>query len=271
MLELCFAYRVRLDFDPPVEKHRFTLKCTPRSDRRQAISDLSIRVFPNEFLSNYVDSFGNACIYGSSEALHDHFSIEVTGTARTGLSPWEEAEDGVHVGPYKYQSAYTAPGPALRAFARTLPPPPGQPPLERAAALMTALHGAFVYAKGATDIHTTAEQAMALGRGVCQDYAHILLSLCRMEAIPARYVVGMLMGEGSSHAWVEVCDGGRWYALDPTNDLVVDDQHIKISAGRDYKDCIVDQGVFTGRSSRQSQTVSVTVGPAVRRMNGGEQ
>ena len=271
MLELRFAYRMKLDFDPPVEKHRFTLKCTPRSNARQEISGLQIQVYPNEFLSNYVDSFGNACIYGSSEALHDHFSIEVTGTARTGLSPWEEAEDGVHVGPYKYQSAYTVPGPAIRAFAKTVPPIPGQAPLPRAATLMSALYGRFPYAKGVTDLHTTAEQAMALGSGVCQDYAHILLSLCRLEAIPARYVGGMLLGEGLSHAWVEVCDGGRWFALDPTNDLVVDDQHIKISSGRDFRDCVINQGVFTGLSASQSQTIGVSVEPAPGRMNGGEQ
>lgn len=270
MLELRFAYRMKLNFDPPVEKHRFTLKCTPRSSQRQEISDLKIQVYPNEFLSNYMDAFGNACIYGSSEASHDHFSIEVTGTARTGLSPWEAADDGVHVGPYKYQSSYTIPGPAIRAFAKTVPLLPGQPPLARGTALMTALHGNFVYAKGVTDIQTTAEQAMALGQGVCQDYAHILLSLCRMAAIPARYVVGMLIGEGLSHAWVEVCDGGHWYALDPTNNLVVDDQHIKISSGRDYKDCVINQGVFTGLA-RQNQEIKVTVGPAERRMDGGEQ
>ena len=100
---------------------------------------------------------------------------------------------------------------------------------------------------------------MALGMGVCQDYSHILLSLCRMERIPARYVVGLLMGEGLSHAWVEVCSGGRWIALDPTNNLVVDDQHIKISSGRDYKDCMINQGLFVGRTTqRQDVHVSVT-------------
>ena len=99
---------------------------------------------------------------------------------------------------------------------------------------------------------------MALGKGVCQDYSHILLSLCRMEGIPCRYVVGMLIGEGASHAWVEICSEGRWIALDPTNNLVVDDQHIKISAGRDYQDCIINQGIFTGQT-RQTQQILVSV------------
>ena len=130
--------------------------------------------------------------------------------------------------------------------------------LDRACAFMDGLHDRFVYTPGVTDIHTTAEQAMALGQGVCQDYAHILLSLCRMEQIPCRYVVGMLLGEGLSHAWVEIADGERWYALDPTNRLLVDDQHIKISAGRDYTDCTINQGLFVGRT-RQTQQAVVSV------------
>ena len=64
-----------------------------------------------------------------------------------------------------------------------------------------------------------------LGCGVCQDYSHIMIALCQMSRIPARYVVGMLMGEGLSHAWVEIYDGGAWRGIDPTNHTIVGDQH----------------------------------------------
>ena len=147
---------------------------------------------------------------------------------------------------------------ALTAFAAQFSFPADMGALDRACTFMDGLHDRFVYTPGVTDIHTTAEQAMALGQGVCQDYAHILLSLCRMEQIPCRYVVGMLLGEGLSHAWVEIADGERWYALDPTNRLLVDDQHIKISAGRDYTDCTINQGLFVGRT-RQTQQAVVSV------------
>lgn len=123
---------------------------------------------------------------------------------------------------------------------------------------MRRLYQDFHYEQGVTDISTTAEEALLLGKGVCQDYSHIMLSLCRMERIPSRYVVGMLMGEGLSHAWVEICSDGHWIALDPTNNLVVDTQHIKISSGRDYQDCIINQGVFTGFAS-QVQHIQVSV------------
>ena len=124
---------------------------------------------------------------------------------------------------------------------------------------MHRLHRDIAYEQGVTTVATTAEEAMRLRKGVCQDYAHILLSLCRMEKIPCRYVVGMMLGEGLSHAWVEVCDAGTWVALDPTNDLIVDDGYIKISCGRDYKDCMLNQGVFTGSSGRATQKQEISV------------
>lgn len=258
MKELHFEYKMRLDFSSLVEKHRFTLKCIPRSNERQEISDLEVMVYPKEFLSNAEDSFGNRCIYGHAEGKHDHFSFRVTGTAKTGLAPSETAKEAHLIGIYKYQTEYTKPGPCIRDFAKQFSFGPATSAYDKAYAFMTALYGRFQYTPMVTDISTTAEQAMALGKGVCQDYSHILLSLCRLQGIPCRYVVGMLIGEGLSHAWVEICDSGRWIALDPTNNLVVDDQHIKISAGRDYKDCIINQGVFTGQT-RQTQRICVAV------------
>ncbi len=262
MKELHFEYHMKLSFDTPVEKHRFTLKCIPRSGERQEISGLSVDICPKEFLSSYEDSFGNMSIYGYAEGKHTQFSALVAGIARTGLATFETAKEDHKIGMYRYQTDYTVPGPAIRSFADGISFSPEDTCLEKALHYMKELYRQFRYAQGATDIFTTAEQAMAAGCGVCQDYSHILLSLCRIQHIPARYVVGMLMGEGLSHAWVEVCCDGRWIALDPTNNLIVNDQHIKISSGRDYRDCTVNQGVFVGQT-RQAQEVSVKVWEAV--------
>ena len=79
-----------------------------------------------------------------------------------------------------------------------------------------------------------------------------------MAGIPAKYVTGMLLGEGASHAWTEIYDKERWLALDPTNLLIVDDKHIKISSGRDYNDCVMNQGLFYGKTF-QKQEVQVIV------------
>lgn len=258
MKELHFRYRMRLSFDTPVEKHRFTLKCVPCSDTRQKISELQTEVYPKEFLSEGRDSFGNLCIYGYEEGPHDHFSVEVKGKAVTGLALAEPVGEEHLAGMYRYQTEHTKPGPCILGFAEELALKKGLSGLQKAEAYMDKLWERFSYEQGVTDITTTAEQAFAQGKGVCQDYAHILLSLCRIERIPCRYVVGMLLGEGLSHAWVEVYESGSWYALDPTNHLRVTDQHIKISAGRDYKDCMINQGLFVGQAG-QTQEIQVSV------------
>ena len=258
MKELRFEYVMRLDFSPMVSKHRFTLKCIPHSDERQKVSELEVVAYPREFISEAEDAFGNHCIYGHAEGMHDHFSFRVTGKAATGLAPWEHAKEDHLIGIYRYQTEYTRPGPCIRKFADSFSFTPEMTAYDKAFTFMTGLYRSFQYVPYVTGIHTTAEEAMALGKGVCQDYSHILLSLCRMEGSPCRYVVGMLIGEGASHAWVEICSEGRWIALDPTNNLVVDDQHIKISAGRDYQDCIINQGIFTGQT-RQTQQILVSV------------
>lgn len=95
---------------------------------------------------------------------------------------------------------------------------------------MRAVYTHFKYVTGSTQIHATAEEALKLGEGVCQDYAHIMLSLLRIEGIPCRYVVGIMQGEGASHAWTEVLCNGYWYGFDPTNNKLVDDEYIKSPA-----------------------------------------
>lgn len=259
MKELHFNYNMELKFDSPIKQHRFTLKCTPISNCRQVILDLNIDVFPKEFLSTDTDSFGNSCIYGYSEHEHDHFSVLVEGKAKAGLEIYEEADYVYNAARYKYQTDYTKPGVALRqAYEANLAGISGSSNFEKADKFMKYLYNNFEYVQGVTNIYTTAEEAFALGKGVCQDYSHILISFCRMAGIPARYVVGMLIGEGLSHAWVEVFSEEKWVALDPTNNLIVEDSHVKISNGRDYKDCTINKGMFTGHAN-QIQQISVSV------------
>lgn len=258
MKEVRFHYSMRLAFDSPISNHRFTLKCIPMSNARQQIEELEIDVFPNRFISRDTDSFGNACIYGYSEEEHSQFYIDVKGVAKTGLCKVEPSVANHLIGYYKYQTECTKPGEAIRAFHDTFAFDGSETNLAKAQTFMEKLYQQFQYVQGVTVIGTTAEEAMRMGKGVCQDYSHILLSLCRMEQIPARYIVGMLMGEGLSHAWIEIYQDSAWIALDPTNNLMVDDQHIKISNGRDFEDCKINQGVFFGNAN-QSQKVSVVV------------
>lgn len=126
---------------------------------------------------------------------------------------------------------------------------------------LAIMHSVFLhmeYQTGATDILTTAHEAFVSRQGVCQDYAHLMVALCRAAGFPARYVCGLMMGEGATHAWVEVHDGQCWYAFDPTNDTAVATGFIKLAHGRDALDCSVSRGVYTGVSSQET-IVSVIV------------
>ncbi len=116
----------------------------------------------------------------------------------------------------------------------------------------------MTYTPGVTNIYTDAINAFALKKGVCQDYTHIMLSMLKYRGIPSRYVAGMMVGEGATHAWVEVFYKGFWVGVDPTNDRIVNEDYFKLAHGRDYNDCIIDKGVFTGNCN-QKQKVRVRV------------
>lgn len=262
MRELHFEYFMEIKFEELVTNHRFSLKCVPRSNSRQKIEDINVVILPAEQLSEAVDAFGNHIIYGSIDSPHDVFHVSISGNAYTGLADGEVEKAPWNVGKFKIQSSYTMPSEKLKAYFHTFDfiKTDGEEfnSREKAIYMMQRLYRDFQYVQGVTDIYTTAAEAYALKKGVCQDYSHILLSLCRMADIPARYVVGMLSGEGYSHAWVEIYFAGKWYGMDPTNGIVVNEDHIKISSGRDYNDCLVNQGLFLG-GGKQTQTIHVTV------------
>lgn len=258
---LRFQYRMELDFSEPVQNHQFTLRMIPQSDERQRIVECGIDIEPECILHEGEDTFGNRYVYGEIEHPHRRFCVEAHGTACIdGKSFLPSDKPMILLAPYRFPSQYTRPGPMLREYYGMYGPREGERELAFAERLLHQIYQDMEYVKGVTDIRTTAEEALAGKKGVCQDYAHIMISLCRMADIPSRYVVGMMLGEGYSHAWVEVCAGGSWYGMDPTNDRLADNTYIKISHGRDYQDCIVNRGVFRGNGA-QTQQVSVVVAP----------
>lgn len=117
------------------------------------------------------------------------------------------------------------------------------------------VYGAMHYQSAATTVDTTAAEALVIGRGLCQDYSHIMLALCRFVGLPARYVSGHLLGEGGSHAWVEVilptASGFSAFAFDPTNNRHPDLSYITVAVGRDYRDVSPTSGTFVAPYSGQ--------------------
>ncbi len=261
MKKLKFDYEMKLTFSHPVTDHKFQLRCIPATGPRQQIVNVEMSLEPDTKLKKLVDSFDSVVVTGFIPEPHDIFSYNVSGIAfvdneNTKPEPFKPL--------YKFDSALTIPGPSIEALisvcaARISALPAQVTPVEQACEVMDEVYKAFVYTPGATTIRTTAEEALSLGKGVCQDYAHVMLSICRHVGIPARYIAGMLGGEGATHAWVEVYHENRWVGLDPTHNRLIDDNYITIAHGRDYRDCMLDIGVFSGANVKQDQWVNVSV------------
>lgn len=257
-MELEFSYSMLCEFSNPIKEHHFALKCLPLDTNRQHIIELQLNIEPHLKYNTQSDSFGNQIMYGSIPYLHDRFYVVLSGRAETGLDVCEYHQaDDYMLDLYRAPSRYTKPGAELKRFFQKVYVS-GLSDYEMSLRFMDTLYEYFSYETGATTIKTTAEEALRKRRGICQDYAHILTAALRMAKIPSRYVVGMMLGEGASHAWVEVYCKGYWYGLDPTHNKLVDENYIKISHGRDYGDCIVSRGVFHN-FTQQTQQINVIV------------
>lgn len=258
MKKLTFDYYMQIDYSEPVSSCHFTIKCLPQETLRQRVENMQIRLSPDVPYSTGRDSFGNAQIYGWDDVLHTTFSFRITGDLYTGFDHKEEKIKDNMLAVFRHSHGLNRAGEKLCAYHEKLVGKLPADAYEKALYLTHRLHEDFVYEKGCTDVDTTAEEAWKQRRGVCQDYAHILIALLHREKIPARYVTGMIPGEGASHAWVEVAKDGFWYGIDPANDIPVGDDYIKIGAGRDAADCQINRGIMHGGGS-QKQCVRVSV------------
>ena len=140
------------------------------------------------------------------------------------------------------------------------------PPFETGQVLSKYVYENFEYRKGVTTVETSPDEIWKLKAGVCQDFAHILLVMLRRVGIPARYVSGYicpkdqeLRGEGATHAWVEICvPFYGWIGLDPTNNCIANDRHVRLAIGRHFTDCTPVKGTYKG-SSEHTLEVSVSI------------
>lgn len=139
-------------------------------------------------------------------------------------------------------------------------------PFAVAQQMSSFVYNNFEYKKGITNVETKVDEIWNLKAGVCQDFAHVLLVMLRMVGIPARYVSGYicpknheLRGEGATHAWVEAyIPFSGWIGLDPTNNCIASDRHVRLAVGRHFTDCTPVKGTYKG-SSEHTLEVSVTI------------
>jgi transglutaminase-like putative cysteine protease len=272
---------------------RHVLRLTPidRPGQRVHATALDVEPAPMERREGS-DFFGNRMTWIELDKPHDMLSVRVA--ARVAVKrdaalavettpPWEEvravAFASLDLSPnspthYLFASRQVSLDPEIRAYAAESFSP-GRLLLDAAVELMKRIKADFVYEIGATTASTTPPMSFALRRGVCQDFAHIMISGMRGLGLPAAYVSGYLRtghspdedeltGADAMHAWVLVWCGEEagWVGLDPTNAILAGDDHIVLAIGRDYADVApIDGVIFASGGQRLAVSVSVTPVP----------
>jgi transglutaminase-like putative cysteine protease len=238
----------------------------PVSADGQLVLFSNLEILPISSHHNYVDYWGSRV--SSFEILTPHKELALTATSLVEVRPRLHADekldwDALAVAAERATSSVEQ----LKQTRRTNPPVEVQDLAREIASSTTdacaaaleicmAIGNAVEYMQGVTGVHSTAAEAWAVRKGVCQDIAHLALGALRHVGIPARYVSGYLhpkpsaeIGEtvaGESHAWVEWFCGDGWRGFDPTNNIDIGDRHVLVGRGRDYNDVPPLRGVYAG-------------------------
>lgn len=252
---LKYSHITVITFSSLIHAHSFSMRCSPYQNENQQIEEEHVSAIPYCNIARNIDSMGNTVDYGYIDDYHDSFAFESRGVVTVKNHIYKEVNNPL----FLYMSSLTSPSAALINLAHQLSNS-GAGEDSLICDISNIIHEHVEYVSGSTNVCTSADTAFAQGKGVCQDFAHIAISLCRLRGISARYVNGYMLGEGQTHAWVEyyVPALSEWHAYDPTNNRVVDETYIKLAHGRDYNDCCTNHGVFSGNGS-QTMHVSLSV------------
>ena len=258
MKKLKFDYSFTIKYEIDVNRCYYTIKAIPQDSARQKIQNIEIKMIPESKPEYSNDCHGNRYIWGCNPLPHKTFLFKITGEATTGLSDYEEVVEENELMIFRHSTRINAAGEKILAYYKKcdadLNLKAVSSPREKARLLSAKLNADFVYEKNITDVKTTAEEAFQKGKGVCQDFAHILISLLHLAGCSARYVTGFMTGEGATHAWVEVADGDKWYGIDPCNNCEDLENYIKIGVGRDASECEINRGVMHGGGNQTLET-----------------
>jgi transglutaminase-like putative cysteine protease len=274
----------------PAAYAQHVLRLTPIARERQRVTAAVLDIDPAPVRRREGrDFFENRTTVIEIDAPHNSLTVKLAARIAVdaiaaadfeATQPWESVRAqtlaSLDLGPHSpvhfiYPSRLVSLDPEIRDYVE-VSFPPGRPILAGAAEVMRRIRDDFTYEVGATTVTTTPTMSFALRRGVCQDFAHIMISGLRGLGIPAAYVSGYLRtvprpgsarleGADAMHAWVMVwCGSAGWWGLDPTNALVASDDHVVLAIGRDYADAAPIGGVVLG-SGQQRLNTAVDVIP----------
>ncbi|MCC6234993.1 MAG: transglutaminase family protein [Verrucomicrobiales bacterium] len=269
-MRLAIEHRTTYRYSEAVSEAYNELRLQPVSDARQECLSFEARVIPGVAMQRYHDFHLNLVDHFFLAEPHRELVIEGRSKVRTLASEaepqvafprerlsecmrWERCYE------FLQRSEYVSLG--IDVWRLGQDATAGSSDLwSMALGVMRAVHQGFRYDTAATTVASHLEDVVRLRAGVCQDFAHVMIGMCRSVQIPARYVSGYLYvapgeslrGDLASHAWVEVfCPGVGWVGMDPTNNRLADPHHVKVAVGRDYADAAPIRGNFKGTAHQE--------------------
>ena len=259
-------HRTRYHYPRDVRGCVLRLCLEPSATEGLRVLGFELDTSPAASLSPERDAFGNRRHVLNLHRRHreltitSRFEVELDPSREPqGAGGWEEVRSQGRLPEFWHflqPSAMAGPSPALRDFVARKGLCAGDDPLTSLSALSDSIQSSFDYQTGSTSAESPIDHLLQSGRGVCQDYAHVMIAIARSWGVPARYVSGYLHPTGrpgerevasAGHAWVEChLAGAGWVGFDPTNGSFDGGRHIRVAAGRDYGDVSPTRGVFQG-------------------------
>ncbi|MBN9037217.1 MAG: transglutaminase family protein [Rhizobiales bacterium] len=262
-MRLRVTHRTEYAYDEPVPYALQRLRLVPQSGPTQQVVRWALGIEGAVEEVRFLDQFGNdtrlVSIAGAGHEIVVTAEGEVDTTETSGIFGQHRGFAPLWL--FAAQTELTRAGDGVAGLAAGLA---GGSDIDRLHALTTTVRDHIAFVPGATDTQTTAEAALARGKGVCQDHAHVFIAAARHLGFPARYVSGYLMLDGqamqvASHAWAEAhVDGLGWVGFDAANGISPDTRYVRLATGRDYRDAMPVSGIILGKAAERL-AVSITV------------
>lgn len=272
---LSVLHRTTFHYASAVTQSVNALHLEPRTFPYQKTLSALIRVMPATRVKRFTDLFQNITHHFELPGPHSRLEIEsrikvhnlpldISDFSKTAsLDALNNSSIREQTWQYLQESRWVSRHPEVWRQALDITQPHTSI-FDQAFALMTWIYSNFLYQPGATNVNTHLEDAFAMRCGVCQDFTHVMLGLCRAVGIPARYASGYLyngpkdtlVGAQASHAWSEVyLPAAGWIGFDPTNNTLADERYVKVAVGRDYDDVTPVRGNYHGTSHCRMEVV----------------
>jgi len=274
-------HRTRFAYDAPAYESHNELRLAPGDHADQRCLAFTLTTEPAAAVFEYGDAYGNRVHALSVHPPHEALDIVAESvvervapsSARARDLSFAEflGDDDARLQEYHEflsPSVYIPHGPRLRRFFWQARPGATEGVGEYTDRLVALVRDQFEYEAGKTDVHSTVEDVLTTGGGVCQDFAHLTIGLLRLAGVPARYVSGYLAPpssdgtprEQTTHAWIDaLLPGSGWTAFDPTHRGRTKLHHVRIGVGRDYADVTPVRGVYRSRGETQTMGVNVRI------------